>query len=96
MEVGSRSYRIRLRYDSSYEIDQLYWVEWTDRSDNTRTFRIVSVIDIDERAHEIVLLANERTESNNNEPLYNDAILDETGEYYLITESGEYYIQQEA
>lgn len=62
LEVGSRAHECTLRYDENYEIDQNYWIEWTDRGDNTRTFRIVSVIDVNEAAHEIKLLLNERTD----------------------------------
>lgn len=62
MEAGQKSYRCLLRWDENYDIDQNYFIEWTDRFNNTRIFRIVSVIDFDEAARILSLFINERNE----------------------------------
>ena len=62
MEVGQRSYRARFRFDKAYNIDQTYYLEWTDPFDTVRQFRVVSVLNIDEDKKVIELLVNERTD----------------------------------
>ena len=64
LEVAQRSYRCKLRYDENYDIDTSYFIEWTDRFDKTREFRIVSVISVDEAAREISLLLNEKIQTS--------------------------------
>ena len=93
MSVGSRTYECSMRYDSSYDVNRKYFIEWTDRYDVTRSFKVVSVIRINEAAHEIQLLLTERTEPYDTR--YNDALLIEDETYYLTTEDGAYYLQQE-
>ena len=62
LETGSRSYRCFLRYDENYNIDQNYHIEWTDRFFQTRRFRIVQVLSIDEGARVLNLILHERTD----------------------------------
>lgn len=62
LELGARSYRSRIRYDNTNEIDQNYYIEWTDRFDTVRSFRIVQVLIKNESAHEYELILHERTD----------------------------------
>ena len=62
MALGSRVYKSKIRWDENYDIDQNYYIEWVDRYDKTRKFRIISVLKKEESAHEIELLLNERTD----------------------------------
>jgi len=62
MEVGQRSHRCILRFDKEYDIDQTYYLEWTDPFDTVRKFRVVSVLNIDEDNKVIELLVYERTD----------------------------------
>ncbi len=94
MSVGSRTYECIMRYDSNYDVNRKYFIEWTDRYDVTRSFKVNSVLQVNEAAHEISLLLTERTEPYDTR--YNDAILIEDETYYLTTEDGAYYLQQES
>lgn len=62
MEVGQRFYRSVLRFDKAHNIDQTYYLEWTDPFNTVRKFRVVSVLNIDENKKVIELLVNERTD----------------------------------
>lgn len=62
IEIGVRAYVVKLRWDASYNIDQSYWIEYSDRFGGTVNMRIVSVVGVNEDARQIVLLAEERTD----------------------------------
>lgn len=62
LDVGSRNFECKLRWDLNYPIDQTNKIKFTDKRNNVRMFRITSVIDTDERGHEVTLIITERTD----------------------------------
>ena len=62
MEVGMRAYKVILRLDLSHDIDQNYYIEYTDRFSNTKELRVISIIEMDEAGRQVTLLANERSD----------------------------------
>ena len=62
LEVGVRAYKIGIRFDINYDIDQNNYFVYTDRFGNDKTLRVISVLDTDETASEMIILANVRTD----------------------------------
>lgn len=62
MEVGVRGYKIGIRLDLGYDIDQSFSFKYTNRFSVEKTLRIVSILDIGESGNEFIILANERTD----------------------------------
>lgn len=62
LEVGERMGELTLRLDQNYNIDQNYYLTFTDVYSGTRTLRVKSVINTDEKNNELILLVSERTD----------------------------------
>lgn len=62
MEVGVRAYKVTIRLDENYAIDQNYYFLYTDRFGNEKELRVVSVLDVEESGRTMTILANVRTD----------------------------------
>ena len=61
LEIGQRNYKVVLRFDPNYEIDNNYMIVYTNRFNREVILNVVSVIVNDEDFNMMTLITNERS-----------------------------------